>query len=162
MSFQNFVLLHFLFLFEGGFLFCPSALRCLLLPNILNIKSLLLSILSWRYFNVTCYAIYFIILLVLPLSQWIIFWFQTIKQTRDPRWNEEFQSVLEEASINEKIHIQGMSRRKGFIILFTRRMESYMWRSNGAQFESLVQCDVLRCVSTILSFMNKQFFSMER
>ncbi|KAJ4979628.1 hypothetical protein NE237_010408 [Protea cynaroides] len=37
-----------------------------------------------------------------------------LKKTRDPRWNEEFQFILEEAPINEKIHIEIMSKRTGF------------------------------------------------
>ncbi|KAI3695909.1 hypothetical protein L1987_78913 [Smallanthus sonchifolius] len=34
-----------------------------------------------------------------------------IKRTRDPKWNEEFQFMLEEPPIQDKIHIQIMSRR---------------------------------------------------
>ncbi|XP_015574830.2 synaptotagmin-3 isoform X1 [Ricinus communis] len=37
-----------------------------------------------------------------------------IKKTRDPSWNEEFQFVLGEAPLQEKIHIEVMSRRTGF------------------------------------------------
>ncbi|KAM0062598.1 putative C2 domain-containing protein [Helianthus debilis subsp. tardiflorus] len=36
---------------------------------------------------------------------------QVIKGTRDPKWNEEFQFMLEEPPIQDKIHIQIMSRR---------------------------------------------------
>ncbi|KAG1353925.1 synaptotagmin-3 [Cocos nucifera] len=38
-----------------------------------------------------------------------------IKKSRDPRWNEEFQFMLEEAPIGQKIHIEVMSKRRGFI-----------------------------------------------
>ncbi|PWA82446.1 C2 domain, Synaptotagmin-like mitochondrial-lipid-binding domain protein [Artemisia annua] len=34
-----------------------------------------------------------------------------IKRTRDPKWNEEFQFMLDEPPIHEKIHIQIKSRR---------------------------------------------------
>ncbi|XP_043702760.1 synaptotagmin-3-like [Telopea speciosissima] len=37
-----------------------------------------------------------------------------LKKTRDPSWNEEFQFMLEEVPINEKIHIEVMSKRSGF------------------------------------------------
>ncbi|XP_034693211.1 synaptotagmin-3-like isoform X3 [Vitis riparia] len=37
-----------------------------------------------------------------------------IKKTRDPCWNEEFEFMLEEAPAKEKIHIEVMSKRKGF------------------------------------------------
>eukprot|EP00261_Vitis_vinifera_P022125 XP_010653582.1 PREDICTED: synaptotagmin-3 isoform X3 [Vitis vinifera] len=37
-----------------------------------------------------------------------------IKKTRDPCWNEEFEFMLEEAPVKEKIHIEVMSKRKGF------------------------------------------------
>ncbi|KAJ0505269.1 putative C2 domain, synaptotagmin-like mitochondrial-lipid-binding domain, C2 domain superfamily [Helianthus annuus] len=36
---------------------------------------------------------------------------KVIKRTRDPKWNEEFQFMLEEPPIQDKIHIQIMSRR---------------------------------------------------
>ncbi|XVF23616.1 hypothetical protein REPUB_Repub13aG0054800 [Reevesia pubescens] len=36
-----------------------------------------------------------------------------IKRTRDPLWNEEFQFMLEEPPLNEKIHIDVMSKRTG-------------------------------------------------
>ncbi|KAK1396439.1 Calcium-dependent lipid-binding (CaLB domain) family protein [Heracleum sosnowskyi] len=35
-----------------------------------------------------------------------------IKRTRDPLWNEEFQFVLEEPPVNDKIHIKVLSRRR--------------------------------------------------
>ncbi|CAI0426851.1 unnamed protein product [Linum tenue] len=37
-----------------------------------------------------------------------------MKKTRNPKWNEEFQFVLDEPPLKEKIHIQVMSRRTGF------------------------------------------------
>ncbi|KDP29129.1 hypothetical protein JCGZ_16518 [Jatropha curcas] len=37
-----------------------------------------------------------------------------IRKTRNPNWNEEFQFVLEEAPLKEKIHIEVMSKRTGF------------------------------------------------
>nr|KJB73544.1 hypothetical protein B456_011G238500 [Gossypium raimondii] len=37
-----------------------------------------------------------------------------IKRTRDPVWNEEFHYMLEEPPLNEKIHIEVMSKRTGF------------------------------------------------
>ncbi|XP_022745862.1 synaptotagmin-3-like isoform X1 [Durio zibethinus] len=36
-----------------------------------------------------------------------------IKRTRDPLWNEEFQFMLEEPPLNEKIHIEVISKRTG-------------------------------------------------
>ncbi|XP_021295671.1 synaptotagmin-3 [Herrania umbratica] len=36
-----------------------------------------------------------------------------IKRTRDPLWNEEFQFMLEEPPLNEKIHVDVMSKRTG-------------------------------------------------
>ncbi|XP_068663626.1 synaptotagmin-3 [Aristolochia californica] len=39
---------------------------------------------------------------------------KVIKNTRDPMWNEEFQFVLEEAPIDERIHVEVMSKRRGF------------------------------------------------
>lgn len=36
-----------------------------------------------------------------------------IKKTRNPCWNEEFQFLLEEAPVKEKIHIEVMSKPKG-------------------------------------------------
>ncbi|XP_042475631.1 synaptotagmin-3-like isoform X2 [Macadamia integrifolia] len=37
-----------------------------------------------------------------------------IRKNRDPSWNEEFQFMLEEAPINQRIHIEVMSKRTGF------------------------------------------------
>ncbi|KAK9283339.1 hypothetical protein L1049_011579 [Liquidambar formosana] len=37
-----------------------------------------------------------------------------IRKTRDPLWNEEFQFMLEEPPVSEKIHIEVMSKRTGF------------------------------------------------
>ncbi|XP_022765384.1 synaptotagmin-3-like isoform X3 [Durio zibethinus] len=37
--------------------------------------------------------------------------FQRIKRTHDPIWNEEFQFMLEKPPLNEKIHIEVMSKR---------------------------------------------------
>ncbi|XP_052172033.1 synaptotagmin-3 [Diospyros lotus] len=39
---------------------------------------------------------------------------KVIKKTRDPVWNEEFQFMLEEPPLKEKIRIEVMSKRKGF------------------------------------------------
>ncbi|KAJ4720772.1 synaptotagmin-3 [Melia azedarach] len=36
-----------------------------------------------------------------------------IRKTRDPRWNEEFQFMLEEPPLHEKIYIEVMSKRTG-------------------------------------------------
>lgn len=38
---------------------------------------------------------------------------QIIRKSRDPCWNEEFQFVLEEAPLKEKIHIEVKSKRSG-------------------------------------------------
>ncbi|KAG6696984.1 hypothetical protein I3842_09G176300 [Carya illinoinensis] len=43
-------------------------------------------------------------------------WEKLIKKTRDPCWNEEFQFVLEQAPLKEKIHIEVMSKRTGFCL----------------------------------------------
>ncbi|XP_028773594.1 synaptotagmin-3 [Neltuma alba] len=40
-----------------------------------------------------------------------------MRKTRDPRWNEEFEFMLEEAPLHEKIHIEVMSRRTFFSFL---------------------------------------------
>ncbi|KAJ1398443.1 Synaptotagmin-like mitochondrial-lipid-binding domain [Sesbania bispinosa] len=37
-----------------------------------------------------------------------------IMKTRNPSWNEEFQFLLEEAPVKDKIHIEVMSKRRGF------------------------------------------------
>ncbi|XP_020096630.1 synaptotagmin-3-like isoform X1 [Ananas comosus] len=39
---------------------------------------------------------------------------KVIKKSRDPRWNTEFQFVLEEAPVNDRIHIEVMSKRSSF------------------------------------------------
>ncbi|XP_044509247.1 synaptotagmin-3-like [Mangifera indica] len=39
---------------------------------------------------------------------------KTIKKNRNPLWNEEFQFMLEDAPLHEKIHIEVMSKRTGF------------------------------------------------
>ncbi|PIA37329.1 hypothetical protein AQUCO_03000136v1 [Aquilegia coerulea] len=36
-----------------------------------------------------------------------------IKRTREPTWNEEFQFMLDEAPVDDKIHIEIMSKRSG-------------------------------------------------
>ncbi|KAM7531731.1 hypothetical protein LguiB_035141 [Lonicera macranthoides] len=38
---------------------------------------------------------------------------KTIKKTRDPSWNEEFQFMLEEAPLKDKIHIEVKTKRRG-------------------------------------------------
>lgn len=38
---------------------------------------------------------------------------QMIRKTRDPLWNEEFQFMLDEPPLNEKIHIEVISKRSG-------------------------------------------------
>ncbi|KAK2658076.1 hypothetical protein Ddye_011128 [Dipteronia dyeriana] len=40
---------------------------------------------------------------------------KTIKKSRDPCWNEEFQFVLEEAPLKEKIRIEIKSKRRGIV-----------------------------------------------
>nr|XP_051198805.1 synaptotagmin-3 isoform X2 [Lolium perenne] len=40
---------------------------------------------------------------------------KVIRKARDPRWNEEFQFVVDEAPVDEKIHIQVRSRRRGLL-----------------------------------------------
>jgi hypothetical protein len=42
---------------------------------------------------------------------------QMMKKTRQPRWNEEFQFMLEEPPLHEKIHIEVISKRKNFSFL---------------------------------------------
>ncbi|CAN1775836.1 SYT3, partial [Linum perenne] len=37
-----------------------------------------------------------------------------MKKTRDPKWNEEFQFVLESSPVKEKIYIEVLSKRAGF------------------------------------------------
>ncbi|KAF9619930.1 hypothetical protein IFM89_010241 [Coptis chinensis] len=37
-----------------------------------------------------------------------------IKRTRDPCWNKEFQFMLDEAPLEDMIHIEIMSKRFGF------------------------------------------------
>ncbi|KAF3796370.1 Synaptotagmin-3 [Nymphaea thermarum] len=39
---------------------------------------------------------------------------KVIKKSRAPNWNEEFQFMLEEAPTRERVHIEVMSRKKGF------------------------------------------------
>ncbi|PKA65091.1 Synaptotagmin-3 [Apostasia shenzhenica] len=39
---------------------------------------------------------------------------KVFKKSRDPRWNEEFQFMLEEPPVNDMIHIEVLSKRKGF------------------------------------------------
>ncbi|CAN6479428.1 unnamed protein product [Victoria cruziana] len=39
---------------------------------------------------------------------------KVIKKSRSPNWNEEFQFMLEETPTRERVHIEVMSRRKGF------------------------------------------------
>lgn len=38
---------------------------------------------------------------------------QMMRNTRNPVWNEEFQFLLEEPPLQEKIHINVMSKRTG-------------------------------------------------
>ncbi|KAL5569341.1 hypothetical protein UlMin_025916 [Ulmus minor] len=40
---------------------------------------------------------------------------KTIRRTRNPCWNEEFQFMLEEPPLHEKIHVEVMSKRGGII-----------------------------------------------
>ncbi|WOL04274.1 synaptotagmin-3 isoform X1 [Canna indica] len=40
---------------------------------------------------------------------------KVIKKCRDPRWNEDFQFILEEAPMDEKIHVEVVSKRRMFI-----------------------------------------------
>ncbi|GAU15858.1 hypothetical protein TSUD_40790 [Trifolium subterraneum] len=42
---------------------------------------------------------------------------EMMKKTRQPRWNEEFQFMLEEPPLHEKIHIEVLSKRKNFSFL---------------------------------------------
>ncbi|XP_020597197.1 synaptotagmin-3-like, partial [Phalaenopsis equestris] len=39
---------------------------------------------------------------------------KVIKKSRDPRWNEGFQFVLDEPPVNDMIHIEVISKRRGF------------------------------------------------
>ena len=39
---------------------------------------------------------------------------QMIKKTRDPIWNEEFQFMVEEPPLHDKIRVEVMSKRTGF------------------------------------------------
>ncbi|KAF3335620.1 synaptotagmin-3-like protein [Carex littledalei] len=38
-----------------------------------------------------------------------------VKKSRDPRWDEEFQFMLDEAPIEDKIHIEVMNKRRGHL-----------------------------------------------
>ncbi|CAN6568561.1 unnamed protein product [Malus baccata var. baccata] len=38
---------------------------------------------------------------------------QMLRKTRDPRWNEEFPFMLDEPPLNEKVHIEVVSKRTG-------------------------------------------------
>ncbi|KAL6603185.1 hypothetical protein ACP70R_043546 [Stipagrostis hirtigluma subsp. patula] len=38
---------------------------------------------------------------------------KVIRKTRDPRWNEEFQFMLDEPPVDDKIHIEVKSKRRG-------------------------------------------------
>uniref|UniRef100_A0ACD5ZEF0 Uncharacterized protein n=2 Tax=Avena sativa TaxID=4498 RepID=A0ACD5ZEF0_AVESA len=40
---------------------------------------------------------------------------KVIRKERDPRWSEEFQFVVDEVPLDEKIHIQVRSRRRGLL-----------------------------------------------
>lgn len=41
-------------------------------------------------------------------------WFlQMLRKTRDPRWNEEFQFMLDEPPLDQKVHIEVLSKRTG-------------------------------------------------
>lgn len=39
---------------------------------------------------------------------------QVIKKSRDPRWKEDFQFMLEDAPIDEKIHVEVLSKGRLF------------------------------------------------
>ncbi|BAF20312.2 Os06g0685300 [Oryza sativa Japonica Group] len=47
--------------------------------------------------------------------------FQIIKKTRDPRWNEEFQFMVDEAPVDDKIHIEVVSKRRGLRLPFRNK-----------------------------------------
>lgn len=51
-------------------------------------------------------------LMILPFLVWSHH--QMMKRTRDPLWNEEFQFLLDEPPISDKIHIEVISKRTGF------------------------------------------------
>jgi len=42
---------------------------------------------------------------------------QKIKKNRDPRWNEEFQFIVEEPPVNDKLHVEVFSYSKRMGIL---------------------------------------------
>lgn len=44
-----------------------------------------------------------------------------IKKTRDPRWNEEFQFMVDEAPVDDKIHIEVVSKRRGLRLPFRNK-----------------------------------------
>lgn len=48
--------------------------------------------------------------------------FQIIKKTRDPRWNEEFQFMVDEAPVDDKIHIEVVSKRRGLRLPFRNKV----------------------------------------
>lgn len=51
---------------------------------------------------------------------------QVIKKSRDPRWDEEFQFTLDEAPIEDKIHIEVMNKRSAR--LFRTKVKTLPYR----------------------------------
>ncbi|KAL5200272.1 hypothetical protein ABZP36_021475 [Zizania latifolia] len=51
---------------------------------------------------------------------------KVIKKTRDPRWNEEFQFMVDEVPVDDKIHIEVRSKRRGLGLPFRTKVSQLM------------------------------------
>lgn len=59
---------------------------------------------------------------------------QHIKKNRDPRWEEEFQFMLEEPPINDRMHIEVISRPSSIGLHSKVFIKSFFIMDNATQF----------------------------
>lgn len=66
---------------------------------------------------------------------------QSVKKNRDPRWDEEFQFMLEEAPTNDRVHVEvvSTSKRMGLLHPKVNRISmSYMYLTLSFIFKDLI------------------------
>lgn len=71
--------------------------------------------------------------------------FQIIKKTRDPRWNEEFQFMVDEAPVDDKIHFEVISKRRGLRLPFRNKVSQSLLLPADAKPSLLIMILTTSC-----------------
>jgi hypothetical protein len=71
-----------------------------------------------------------------------------IGRTRDPIWDEEFQFMLEEPPLHEKIYVEVMSKRRGISFL-SKVSSKHFFSGLSAEVFSSIKIMYLHCIGIL-------------